>query len=166
MGGTRGDDVGRGTTEVDERLEGAEAWQSRWRPMCNGWRVRKKKHRGSHVLPLSCAPPFMRPGGVIGVHKCVTYWWFFSILVFLRNKSDQNFFLDMAPLSRASPVDVTYEEVTPCALVRLRGEGHAWGATLAETVPRRMRALRVASHKLVCCSPCRTSRTNVDHIQH
>jgi hypothetical protein len=48
-----------------------------------------------------------------------------------RNKSDQIFFLDLALLSRASPVGTTHEGVTTCALTWLSGETRAGGVDVA-----------------------------------
>jgi hypothetical protein len=46
------------------------------------------------------------------------YFGFFKI-IFLKNKPDQNFFLNLVFLNRVSPVDATYKGVTPYALSRL-----------------------------------------------
>jgi hypothetical protein len=57
---------------------------------------------------------------------CPTVWWrrseeqnFFILIFFnkyLRNEFRQKFFLNLALLSRTSPSDVTYEEITPVHL--------------------------------------------------
>jgi hypothetical protein len=47
------------------------------------------------------------------------FWHFFNQC--LRNEHDQNFFSNLALLSRANAVDVTYEGVTPCAVPHKAG---------------------------------------------
>jgi hypothetical protein len=46
------------------------------------------------------------------------YFGFFKI-IFQKINPIKTFFLNLVFLNRASPVDATYKEVTPCALSRL-----------------------------------------------
>jgi hypothetical protein len=59
---------------------------------------------------------------------CRPYWDFFVFWYFFKINREMNrpqtYFQDLVYLSCVSPVDATYEGVTPCALARLMGQPH------------------------------------------